>query len=73
MTQGSDMNGVGNKLIQALRAECTSDQPDAYALRRLKALVDELYEAEGARPLIGRAYCRSCAVTDRRRRLAVAE
>jgi hypothetical protein len=73
MTNGADMKGVGEKLIEALRAECTSDQPDRYALRRLAALVDELYEIEGARPVIGRAYHQTLEVTDRRKRMAVVE
>lgn len=64
------MEGVGNKLIQALRTECTSDRPDAYALRRLSALVDELSELDEARPLIARTYHRSLEVTERRRKLA---
>ena len=67
------MDGVGNKLIDALQRECTSGAPDRYALRRLAALVDELYEVEGAQPVIGRAYHQTLEVTERRRKMAAVE
>ena len=73
MKEQVGMEGVGNKLIQALRAECTSGQPDRYVLRRLSALVDELSELDEARPLIARTYHRSREVTERRRKLAIVE
>lgn len=66
------MQGVGNKLIDALRAECTSGQPDRYALRRLAALIDALDDVPEARPVIASAYNNALAVADRRRRMAVA-
>ena len=67
------MQGVGNKLIQALRAECTSGRPDRYVLRRLSALIDALDDLPEARPVIASAYHHSLAVSDRRRRLQVVE
>ena len=73
MNERAGMEGVGEKLITALRTECTSGQPDSYALRRLSALVDELSELDKARPLIARTYHRSREVTERRKKLAIAE
>lgn len=68
-----DMDGVGRNLIDALRREATHGDADRYALRRLEALIDELYEIEGAQPVIGRAYHRSLEVTERRNRMAAVE
>jgi len=64
------MQGVGNELINALRAEATSDRADEYALRRLEALLDELSELPEARALICRTYHRSREVIERRQKLA---
>jgi len=64
------MQGVGNELINALRAEATSDRADEYALRRLEALLDELSELPEARALICRTYHRSREVIERRLKLA---
>lgn len=67
------MQGVGAKLIQALREECTSAQPDQYALRRLAALIDTLDDLPEARPLIASAYHHALSVAERRRQMAIAE
>lgn len=68
-TEAMAMDGVGHKLIDALRRECTHGDADRYALRRMAALVDQVYEIEDAQPVIGRAYHRSLEVTERRKRL----
>jgi len=64
------MQGVGNELVNALRAEDTSGRADQYALRRLESLLDELTELPEARALICRTYHRSREVVERRRKLA---
>lgn len=67
------MDAVGRKVFEAFEAENTHGDSRAYGRRRVCELLDQLAEIPEAHEAIARAYNRSLAVTERRRKLAVVE
>jgi hypothetical protein len=64
------MDMVGRQVVDALRTECTSGRPDAYACRRLESLLDQLAEIPEAQRVIAAYHHRTLAVIERRERMA---
>ena len=73
MRQGTDMDGVGRALLTELERECTAGDAGQYVRARVEALLDEMAEFPDAHQAMSRAYARTRAVNERRKRMAVAE